>query len=185
MLKKKYCCRESFIQPYEETFKDELKGVTRPDRLKKEHVQLSSSTIPMFYLMKKCNELKNNYEKEHCFIYDIVINARPDLLFFRPLKYDELQQTLTFNIRVHGCCLGYPVTMTDNFAIGTSEQRTKYLTCFDSLSTYFERLYKTGVNKDINGVLINESLLSTHCQHMNVSVNHLEKNYILYRFILN
>ena len=40
----------------------------------------------------KVNQLKQNYEKKHKFVYDLVIKIRPDIFLKEPLQLNNINQ---------------------------------------------------------------------------------------------
>lgn len=49
------------------------------------------STLSVYYSLHCVNTLRQNYEKQNCVEYDLVINLRPDLLFMRNVSFDFLK----------------------------------------------------------------------------------------------
>lgn len=105
--------------------------------------QLHTSIInimSMFYNIYKSNELKTMYEEEHNFQYDLVIRARTDLFFCRPINEAELLQAqvpMTVLIPQEWDfrgITGYGVS--DHFAIGTSHAINLYSNTFNRLAEY-------------------------------------------------
>lgn len=90
------------------------------------------NTIGMAYKLKKCNELKTQYEKENKFVYDIVIRSRPDIVYSRC----PLDEKIIFNSQ-KGLLLtseeqSYGIA-SDIFAVGNSAIIDKYSDLYSNL----------------------------------------------------
>jgi len=79
------------------------------------------NSYTQLYKIYKANNLKICYEKEQGIKYDIVLRARPDNLFVRPLALEEVQQKTIYNINLEGGAY-YPNRIYDIFFYGGSDE---------------------------------------------------------------
>jgi len=64
----------------------------------------SSNTISMFTSIKRCNDIKKDYENSHNIKYDIVVRSRFDLIFNNPMIISDVYpNTLYVKHRPGGC----------------------------------------------------------------------------------
>jgi hypothetical protein len=83
------------------------------------HSSRTINSYTQLYKIFKANNLKICYEKEQGIRYDIVLRARPDNLYVRPLALDEVQQKTIYNINLEGGAY-YPNRIYDIFFYGGS-----------------------------------------------------------------
>lgn len=113
----------------------------------KEYEKLSASfntTKPFFafYNIKKCNELKIEYEKNYNFEYDLVIRARTDYFWFRSLTEQELSLAKD-NILIPQDWAFKGVknfARSDVFAVGNSTLMNVYSSIYDSIEKYVKEI---------------------------------------------
>jgi len=79
------------------------------------------NSYTQLYKIYKANNLKICYEKEHGIKYDVVLRARPDSLFIRPLALQEVQQKTVYNINLEGGAY-YPNRIYDILFYGRSSE---------------------------------------------------------------
>ena len=98
----------------------------------------------LFYSMFMSNLMKSNIESNEHFKYDMVIRARYDLLFFKPICLQDhlnaIKEHIVVSKEFQNIRMGLfngGLTMTDLFAIGNSEN----MDVFCSVNNDFENLY--------------------------------------------
>lgn len=87
------------------------------------------NTMCMFYNIKKCNDLKKQYEKEHNFIYDLVIRSRLDQMPYKIPRKIEIKSDIIYLPR-----LGIQAKCTDTIAFGSSRVMDLYSSVWDCLN---------------------------------------------------
>ena len=151
------------IEEYKNSYLYELEGVTYPESIKKKSVETKSVTsIPMFYTMYKCNNLRKKYNKN----YDIVIRIRPDLILPSDINYRTI-----FNMIIEN---GENVFITDQFNhfqfsdrlfISNPEHNDYYCSIFSKLNGYWEFPIRNNV------MLVGERLMKFHMDQYNKKLN--------------
>lgn len=91
-----------------------------------------SNTNSMFHSIQRCNNLKNNYERDHNFKYDLVIRSRFDLLFTEPVIIQEINNNTLYVKNRPGGCGG----LNDWFAYGDSYVMDLYSNIINHLDNY-------------------------------------------------
>lgn len=97
-----------------------------------------------FYNIKKCNDLKCDYEEKNNFKYDLVIRSRTDYFWFRYLKNEELELAKN-NILIPKEWAFKSVNSyarSDVFAIGSSYLMDKYSSIFEKVEEYVRSIGK-------------------------------------------
>lgn len=117
---------QTFIQK-SERYKDQLRV---PDR------DRPSNLVSSYYKIKKCNELKKEYEKENNFTYDLVIRSRFDIEYSNIL----LDQTIINNkdeyiFVPYELSYGYA---SDLLSISNSKNIDTYCDLYDNLDFIYE-----------------------------------------------
>lgn len=94
------------------------------------------------YNLKLANNLKNEYEKENNFVYDICIKARTDVIWHTPITDEELEQAIVDkNILVPTAWDFKQVNhfgVSDTSAICNSNTMNEYSSCIDYIDKYFD-----------------------------------------------
>ena len=96
-----------------------------------------ANTLAMFYKIKKCNELKSEYEKKHGFIYDAVIRCRFDMRLETSLSIKDLIKLSEWLYIPEGGDWG---GINDQFAFSSS----KNMDICSSVSTYLDDYWHRG-----------------------------------------
>lgn len=95
-----------------------------------------NSVMSMFYSLQLANKLKQKYERENNFTYDLVMRTRTDLTVSRPIIPEEIlpNHIGVFNWTQDNVYnqLGY----SDVFALGPSNLMDVYSNAFDSILHY-------------------------------------------------
>lgn len=122
------------IEEFLPEYCNEIAGVVKPTELVAQaENKVGKYTIPMYYQMKKCNDIRKDFQEKYNVKYDAVIRTRPDILA-GPVS-DGVLNSLDF-IWAYPDGLGYRVS--DRLAISTPENMDYYSNCFDSLNKYWE-----------------------------------------------
>lgn len=126
-----------------------------------------ANVLGMFYKIKKCNDLKSEYEAQHNFKYDVVIRVRPDM------RFDTRLYTLDFlNLKGNNIYLpkfDYHLGLNDKFAFGSSSTMDMYSECIDNIPMYYD-----------NGCIFNaEAIMKAHIKHMRLQVYRCDLQYTL------
>lgn len=104
------------------------------------------ATLSMFYSIKKCNELKTDYEKENNMKYDVVVRSRFDLAILTKIKYEEHDFINNIFFK-DDCSHEKNICMNDHFAFGSSENMDHYCSTFDSIEDLYVN-YNTPFNPE-------------------------------------
>ena len=101
-----------------------------------------SSIFYAFYNLYMCNELKKNYENENGFKYDLVIRSRTDYFWFRYITEQELEMGKGSIIIPAGWAFKSvnPYARADVFAFGSSELMDRYLSMFNRIDEYVNKI---------------------------------------------
>lgn len=91
-----------------------------------------TNTISMFHSIKKCNNIRIEYEMDHNIKYDVVVRSRIDLLFKEPTKIGDISKNTLYVKNRPGGCGG----LNDWFAYGETNIINLYSDIIDSLERY-------------------------------------------------
>jgi hypothetical protein len=99
--------------------------------------------IQMCYKIYQCNELKSNYEKEQDFKYDMVIRTRPDIRIYQPIpnKLFNKENRNTLWIPQPDKPNLSEWIITDELALGSSQNMDIYSSLFLNLNNYWKKPY--------------------------------------------
>tara|TARA_Y100000592_G_scaffold37988_1_gene60134 strand:+ start:6249 stop:7043 length:795 start_codon:yes stop_codon:yes gene_type:complete len=111
-----------------------------PDHLKHGHINRVFSSKSRWYGFQEVIKLVNDYEEDHNFKYDLVINARLDLCWNKPYKFNELDTT-KFHIpyQLDNLKWGWPYQkdeIVDHIFATNSTWMQQYSSMFDLLDEY-------------------------------------------------
>jgi len=114
----------------------ELDGI---EHLQAEHRGGINGLMQMLHGMKKCNDMRKDYENKNNFKYDRIIRSRLDVRYFNPLPSDIDQYDIDNFVYIPdfhcwSCVKGNGYN--DRFAIGNRENMDIYLSEFDSIKKY-------------------------------------------------
>lgn len=123
------------------------------------------SVTNMFYKIYKADQLRQNYLYTH----DLVIRARPDLLFNAEISSEYLSEAVKENCLFLPDC-GHFGGINDQFAFGSASAMKIYSDCYNKLD---ELVKKT--------TFLPEALLKAHLLESKVPVKFFPINYTLIR----
>jgi len=92
------------------------------------------------YNVKLCNQLKNEYQTENNFCYDVVIKSRTDLRWYKSISNEELELAKNGSILIPTAWdfkTIHPLGTSDVVAISNSNGIDKYASLIDSIDTYW------------------------------------------------
>jgi hypothetical protein len=155
------------IEKFESRYCDQLNGVIAPDILKEKEPNYKGS-IPLFYKMFKCNQLKSQYEKENNFEYDIVIKYRPDLKLNRYLPSFDRWDIKEHNVVYMEADLlpSLAIQASDKLAFGNSKAMDIYSSVWRHLRQYWE----SPIGKTFHTNKIGERLMRHHIVEQQLTV---------------
>lgn len=126
-----------------------------------------ANVLGMFYKIKKCNELKQNYEEKNNFLYDVIIRCRADLNVDTPLNTDDFSNLNNIFLPEFDFYLGN----NDKFAFGTSKIMDLYSLCFDYIPLYYDK-----------GCIFNaEAIMKYHLNYFHMPVKRCNIKYTIHR----
>lgn len=159
-----YAPEKVVIEPFQDEYFTHKDGIAVPEVLQ-ERTNHWKGNIPLFYKMKRCNELKSEYENEQDFTYDIVIKMRPDLILLEPIPDAVLKnpQVLWHS----GANVDTRFQVSDKFALSSSENMDYYTSVWDVLDQYWERPFGDGNWEDVR---VGERLMNHHMSQSNIPV---------------
>lgn len=147
-----------FIFSWHTDFKDEFEKYIKPKKLKlipqinfkiPEHLRSGNinrviAHYSRWYGFKEVMNLVSEYEKEHAFEYDLVVNARFDICWNKPFDFEDLDSD-KFHIPIHPDkpTYGWPeggvhtdVEILDHIFASRSDWMKGYSSMFDFLDEY-------------------------------------------------
>ena len=125
-----------------------------------------NNVLSMLYKIKKCNDLKNEYENQKNIKYDATIRYRSDIL----MKEDLLIRNIENN-SIYFPEYGNFGGICDQMAFGNTEMMNIYSSLFDKIENY---LYE--------GLPLNpEKLLLHHIKSKSIKINRFFSKFVLLR----
>lgn len=145
----------------------------------------SKTTLPLFYKIWHCNEMKCNYEAKYNIKYDIVIRLRPDLMltYLGPpfVEKEEAVKSCSDGTLWHSPirCNPWPngSHISDKFLISNSDTMNIYSSCFLDIKKY----WKTPYGEKWSDSMIGERLSRHHCLDKKLKLKILSSKGILVR----
>lgn len=113
--------------------KSSFKGVEVPEILKEHEPNHWHGSIPYFYKICKCNDLKKEVEQENSFRYDMVIHTRPDLRI-----REKLPQLVTSDLDKLWHSIALEKGVSDKLAVSNSDNMNYYASVWDHLTEYWK-----------------------------------------------
>jgi len=134
-LEKLYAPKKVVIEQFDKSYLDKFSGVKVPNLIKEKEPNQCKGSIPLFYKMNKCNELKKEFEKEFDFKYDVVIKLRPDLMILEPLKIQNIYKNKLY---FSNYAINQNYQLSDKFAYGSSKVMDQYTSVWNYLNEYWK-----------------------------------------------
>jgi hypothetical protein len=159
------------IEPFQNKFLRELDGVRVPDDLW-ESSSFAKGTLPMFYKVKKSNELRKQKQQDESIEYDIVINLRPDLYIEEPIPEAVLANPKLLWHRDRR-----PYHIDDQFVISCPENINYYTEIWGKLNEYF----RTDLGENFNNYAAPENILAYHIYNSDIISRQLDIDAYLLR----
>jgi len=101
--------------------------------------ELYPNTVGMFWSIYQANLLKQQYEKDNKFKYDIVIRVRPDFEFFTELNLQVLKLVEKNTLLMPLDNYAFITQQCDKFAISDSETMDYYSSLILSMNSYQDK----------------------------------------------
>lgn len=101
-----------------------------------------NNILSQFYNIYTADNLRQEYELENKFTYDVVIRCRIDVYFFRNFLKEELIQATTGLILIPeewDFKEVNSVAVTDSFAMSNSKNMKKYSSLYKNIEKYYEQ----------------------------------------------
>jgi hypothetical protein len=98
--------------------------------------------ISQIYNIKSCDDLRQQYENENNFQYDVVIRTRLDVFYFKKFDEEELNLAKSGNILIPtewDFKEVNPIAVSDSFAMSNSTNMTKYANLYNNFDKYFQQ----------------------------------------------
>lgn len=92
-----------------------------------------NGVVNMFYKIHKANLLCEDFCKSLDYKYDIIVRARPDLLFQNYINSDDLERATNDSSLLFVPKNGHYGGINDQFAFGSSEAMSIYANCYTNL----------------------------------------------------
>ncbi len=173
------------IEPFKKEYFNELKGIRRPEILRKKSPLHSKSNLPLFYKMYACNQLKKNYEAENNFVYDMVIRIRPDLMLMEEIPNIVKNNFDILWVDKYGTVPLYMAS--DKFAVSNSSNMDYYTSVWEKLPSYWKNPLGNGqwvnyrveqrlMRYHLNKAKIKTKTFSMYCYILRVGKDKLKIN---------
>jgi len=120
--------------------------------------------IPMFYNIRQCYLLKEQYEKETGITYDTVVRLRPDVFFIRNITTEEFEKASS-GILVIPDAWNFG-GITDLFAMSNSITMNTYSKIYESLQECF-----------LNGVFHAETITKYNLDKYNIKIDMVSRHH--------
>lgn len=121
--------------------------------------------------IKKANELKNSYEKDHNFKYDICIKSRTDAIWYDTPSNEELQLSKLENNILIPTAWDFKCVNTDSVSDVVAICNSKTMDVYSSLYDYIDYYY------DEYNFFHPETLLGLHLKKHNLNRIEITKGY--------
>lgn len=152
-----YAPSKAVIEDFDPSYTYELEGKSVPESLKQAEPNHCKGALPMYFKIKRCNDLKSTWEQEHNFKYDLVIRLRPDLMFQESIPAEVIEQRDILWYEEGGGNPSYQ--FNDKFALSNSEFMDYYTSVWDHLDEYWREPLGDGTPKKYR---VGERLMMHH-----------------------
>ena len=124
------------IEGFKDGYTDQIGSVSVPETLRENEPMHYRGTLPMYYKMHECNNLKRAHEQDNDFRYDRVIRLRPDLALKQQLP-DELYLD-DEKLWQSDYMITPSFQVSDKFTFGSSRVLDYYTSVYMRLSGYWK-----------------------------------------------
>lgn len=100
------------------------------------------ANFSMYYKWRACNDMKNQYAKEHDIKYDVVIRSRPDIALFDTIPDECFTDPSQTYVPIKGSWS--PNEISDYMTIGTPEQLDHWCKIYEQVDEKYERSVAEG-----------------------------------------
>jgi hypothetical protein len=162
-----YGAKKIVIEDFDVNYFEEKDGVNVPDELKKAEPVHYKGSIPMFYKIYYCDQLRVDYEKRIGTKYDFVIRIRPDLFINEPIPdYVFKDPNLLWNPII---LINPQTQVCDKIAVGGCDVMKYYSGVWPKLNEYWQNPLGNGEWKDHR---VGERLMKHHFEISNFQYNY-------------
>jgi len=178
-IKALYKPKAMVVEEFSDSFYDKIDNQEMPLVLKILKSRNYKSTLPLYYKLKKCNDLKSKYEDSNDIKYDIVIRIRPDYMLNEAIPSSVINSVLKEDLIFYEEPPYYRnIKINDVFALGNSSVMDEYANAFNYLNEY----WKNPLNK-IGGThfMLAEIILAEHVSQRNIGTKRFSLNSFIKR----
>lgn len=167
VLHEMYTPEMMVIEDFEAGFTDSIDGISVPEILKEHEPLHYKGSLPMYYKMYQCNELKKTYESTNNFEYDRVIRMRPDLAFYE--HFPDVLFGIDDYLWHSDLMIDQSFQVSDKLAFGNSKVMDYYTSVYRMLKKYWETpLGEPGIKRKHR---VGERLMKYHMDISDIQVN--------------
>jgi hypothetical protein len=128
-----YNAKIVIVEKFDPQYFNEIDGIIIPSILNKLEQVHAKTFLPMFYKMKKCNDIRREYEKRNGIKYDFVIRIRPDLKLMSHIPKHVFENRDIFWTRSSDS-----FRVNDQYFIASSKVMNKFMGLWDNLEEYWK-----------------------------------------------
>lgn len=137
-----YNPKKMFIQEYSDDLRKNICNNEEKYLIRTREETKINNFLSQIYNIKICDNLRQQYENENNFQYDVVIRTRLDVFYFKKFEEEELNLAKSGNILIPtewDFKEVNPVGVSDSFAMSNSINMTKYASLYDNFDNYFQQ----------------------------------------------
>jgi hypothetical protein len=150
------------IREYNETFKNKICKDYGKYFLNKRPETPPENVISQAYNIKRCDEMRIEYEIKNNFQYDIIIKSRVDFFYFKSYEESDLIRSMNGELLIPSewdFKEVHPDATSDITAIGNRDSMNKYSQLYDYIDHYF----------NLGHVFHAETYMGIHIKNMNLN----------------
>lgn len=139
-LNKMYSPKKVIILKRPEYISERYNGKVVPQILIDREPIHHKSVLAMYFQIFECNKLAVDYANEHGFEYDLIIRARPDMVFCEKIPMLAIRNVLRNSSLVYysDYFIRKKTRVSDKFAFGSQSAMTEYCSAWNLLDKYWE-----------------------------------------------
>lgn len=133
---KRYEIREYNSEFRKKICRDEQKYLSN-----KRYETTPNTFISGVYNIKRCNDIKNQYQEENNVTYDFIIRVRPEVYFTKSISTDEIDFAKSGKVLIPNewdFKSIHPMAVSDCIAISNKSSMDKYCKLYDHFDDYYE-----------------------------------------------